>query len=123
MEIINGDGVPKSNGHYSMGIQHNGCLYIAGQLPIQGENKEIPKSIEAQTLLVLEKVEQIVIAAKSSKEDIIQLRVYITDVELWGKVNEVFASFFGDHKPVRAIVPVPALHYGCMIEVEGIAAV
>lgn len=122
MEIIQGNGIPKSNGHYSMAIRHNGCIYIAGQLPIQGEDKQIPEGIEAQTLLVLQKVERIVIAAGSSKNKIIQLRVYITDVDLWGKVNAAFANFFGDHKPVRAIVPVPNLHYGCLIEIEGIAA-
>ena len=60
-------------------------------------------------------------AAGSSKERVLQMRVYISDVAHWGAVNEVYAAFFGDHKPVRAIITTRELHYGCLIEIEGTA--
>ena len=53
----------------------------------------------------------------------LQVRIYITDVSDWPEVNRLYASFFGGHKPARAIVPVPALHYGLNIELEAVAAV
>lgn len=115
--------MPKSNGHYSMCIEHNGTIYTAGQLPIDPVSKSIPKTIEKQTKLVLEKIETIVIAAGSSKNQIIQMRLYISDIELWTRVNIVYAEFFGKHKPVRAVIPTRELHYGCLIEVEAIAAI
>lgn len=121
MEIIETAEMPKSNGHYSMCIVHNKTAYTAGQLPI-GLNKEIPTGIEAQSLMVFEKIEKIVTAAGSSKNQIIQMRIYLSDIEEWGKVNKVYADFFGSHKPVRCVIPTRELHYGCLIEAEAIAA-
>jgi 2-iminobutanoate/2-iminopropanoate deaminase len=118
MEIIQNDNMPKSNGHYSQCIAHNGILYLSGQLPIDPQTRKIPKTIEDQADLVLSNVESILIAAGSKKEDIIQARVYISDIELWDKVNERYSLFFGDHKPVRCIVPTTALHFDALIEVE-----
>ncbi len=122
MNIIDSSQMPKSNGHYSMCIEHNGTLYTAGQLPIDPETEAIPESIEDQTQLVLEKIETIIQAAGSSKDQIIQMRLYVSDISLWSRINAVYAEFFGDHKPVRAVIPTRELHYGCLIEVEALAA-
>ena len=62
-----------------------------------------------------------VIEAGSSKNQILQMRVYISNIELWSKVNERYSAFFGDHKPVRSIVPTRDLHFGCLIEIEATA--
>ncbi len=123
MKIIENDKMPKGNGHYSMCISHNGTLYVAGQLPLVKGTKIPAEGIEAQTLLVLQKVEEILVAAGSAKEKIIQMRIYLSDIGLWDEVNEVYADFFGNHKPVRAVIPTRELHYGCLIEVEATAAV
>ena len=123
MRIIKTDKMPRSNGHYSMCIEHNGFLFISGQLPIEGENKTIPETIEDQTLLVLNKLKLILEEAGSDIKHVIQLRVYLSNIEMWDKVNVVYAEFFGDHKPVRAVVPTGELHYGCLIEIEAVAAV
>lgn len=121
MKIIDTPGMPKANGHYSPCIQHNDVLYLSGQLPIDPVTRAIPKSIEDQTDLALKNVETIVIEAGSSKNQILQMRVYISNIELWSKVNERYSAFFGDHKPVRSIVPTRDLHFGCLIEIEAIA--
>lgn len=113
--------MPKANGHYSPCIQHNGILYLSGQLPIDPVTKAIPKTIEEQTDLALKNVETIVNEAGSSKDQILQMRVYISNIELWGRVNDRYSAFFGDHKPVRSIVPTRELHFGCLIEIEAIA--
>lgn len=113
--------MPKSNGHYSQCIEHNGILYLSGQLPIDPLTKAIPKTIEEQTDLALKNVGLILTEAGSSKKQIIQMRVYISDIKLWDKVNERYSLFFGDHKPVRSIVPTRDLHFGCLIEIEATA--
>ena len=118
MKTITTPNMPRANGHYSQCIEHNGVLYLSGQLPIDPATREIPETIEAQTALVLANVETILTEAGSSKDDVLQMRLYISDIALWDKVNEVYSQFFGEHKPVRCVVPSRELHFGCLIEVE-----
>ena len=110
--------MPASNGHYSQCIRHNGILYLSGQLPLDLVTKEIPTTIAAQTDLVLQKVATILTEAGSAIDKVLQVRVYISDIDLWDKVNERYSVFFGKHRPVRCIVPSRELHFGCLIEVE-----
>lgn len=123
MKIISSKNIPSANGHYSPCIEHNGTLYISGQLPVDPATKQIPDGVEAQTLLVLEKIDVILTEAGSSREKVIQMRIYISDIALWNKVNKVYTQFFGAHKPVRCVVPVGELHYGCLIEAECVAII
>ena len=121
MKFIKSSGIPKANGHYSPCIEHNGLLYLSGRLPVNPVSGTVPDSIEEQTDQALKNVETIVNEAGSSKKQILQMRVYISNIELWGKVNERYSAFFGDHKPVRSIVPTRELHFGCFIEIEAVA--
>lgn len=115
---------PKPGGHYSQAVIHNGVMYIAGQLPIDpatGEKKL--GSIEEQTEQVLANLCAIVESAGSSMNCVLKTTVYVSDIELWGKVNEIYARTFGEHRPARSVVPVKELHYGFKIEIEAIAAI
>lgn len=98
-------------------------LIILGQLSVDPVKKQIPEGIEAQTKLVLDKIDLILTEAGSSRNKVIQIRIYISDIAMWDKVNEVYTQFFGAHKPVRCVVPVGELHYGCLIEAECVAEV
>jgi len=118
MKIIEIPNIPAPKGHYSHCVEHNGILYLSGQLPFIPQTRELPDGIEAQTLQVLKNVESILKDAGSNKNKILQVRIYIPDIDNWDKVNEVYAQFFGNHKPARCIVPSRDLHYGVMIEVE-----
>ena len=118
MRIIDTPKMPKANGHYSQCIAHNGIVYLSGQLPIDQKTKSIPSSIEAQTDLVLKNIETILTEAGSSKNKVLQVRIYISNIELWNKVNERYSLFFEQHKPTRCIIPTRELHFGCLIEIE-----
>ncbi|GAB3758736.1 RidA family protein [Spirosoma pomorum] len=118
MNSITSPDLPPANGHYSQGIVFNKVLYLSGQLPVDPVSKTVPESIEKQTDLVLNKVDTILTSAGVTRNEVIQVRIYIDDIVLWDKVNERYSFFFGEHKPVRCIVPVKTLHYGCLIEVE-----
>ena len=116
---------PAAGGHYSQGIVHNGVVYVAGQLPIDPNdrsNKAIG-SIEEQTERTLRNVEAILVAAGSGLDRVLQMTIYISDIELWGGVNTAYSRVMGSHKPARAVVPVKELHYGYQIEIQAIAAV
>ena len=124
IEFVETPNAPKPGGHYSQAVVHNGLIYIAGQLPIDpatGEKKL--GSIEEQTEQVLANLRAIVEAAGSDLSRVLKTTVYVSDIELWGKVNEIYARTFGEHRPARAVVPVKDLHYGFKIEIEAIAAI
>ena len=71
---------------------------------------------------VLANVAAILRAAGSDLSRLLKVTVYISDMDMWGAVNQVYARVLGDHRPARAIVPVKELHYGFQIEIEAIAA-
>ena len=115
---------PSPAGHYSQAIEHMGLIYVSGQLPVNPESKEKHVgSIEEQTEQVLANLEAILKNGKSDKGQVVKVTVYISDIALWDRVNSVYARFFGDHRPARAVVPTRELHFGFQIEVDAIAAV
>jgi 2-iminobutanoate/2-iminopropanoate deaminase len=124
MELIETDKAPLPAGHYSQAIVHCGLVYVSGQLPIDPKTGERRTgSIEKQTRMVLQNLSAILEASNSSLNQVLKVTVFISDISLWGKVNEVYAEIFGDHRPARAIVPTRDLHFGFQIEVDAIAAV
>ena len=124
MKIISTTDSPPPAGHYSQGIVHHGLLYVSGMLavdPKTGEKKL--GSIEEQTQQALDNVDGVLRAAGTSRDKVIKCTCYVSDIALWGQVNAVYARFFGDHKPARAVVPTRELHFGFLVEIECIAAV
>jgi 2-iminobutanoate/2-iminopropanoate deaminase len=116
--------IPVPKGHYSPAVEHNGLVFVSGQLPINHETDIAETgSIELQTELALRNVEAILVAANSDLQHVLQMTIYISNMDDWGKVNEVYAAILGEHKPARAIVPVKDLHFGTKIEIQAIAAV
>ncbi len=114
---------PKPAGHYAQAMAHDGLVYVSGQLPIDPQTGEKRlRTIEEQTQQALKNVAAVLRAAGSDVERVIKTTVYIADIDLWGRVNSVYARFFGEHRPARAVVPSRELHFGFQIEIEAIAA-
>ena len=115
---------PQPAGHYSQAVVHNGIVYVAGQLPIDPQTGERRiDSIEDQTEQAMKNLFEILRAAGSDIDHVLKTTVYISDMELWDRVNAVYARLFGDHRPARAVVPTRNLHFGFQVEIEAIAAV
>ena len=114
----------KSKAHYSSAVVHDGIVYVSGQLPLDPEKEQpVAGGIEEQTRAALQNLSKVLEAAGSSKENVLRTTAYIPDVSLWSRVNEVYAEFFGDHRPARTVVPTTELHYGCLIEIDAVAFV
>ncbi|MFC7060792.1 RidA family protein [Halobacillus seohaensis] len=112
----------KSNGHYALATIHDHTVYISGQFAIDPETRERKfGAIEDETSQALKNVEMIVEAAGSKKEHILRINLYIPDVKLWDRVDEVYKEFFGEHKPARTVIPTNKLHFGFKIEIDAIA--
>jgi 2-iminobutanoate/2-iminopropanoate deaminase len=124
MDIISTADAPAPAGHYSQGVVHGDLVYVAGQLPLDPTSSELvaPDDIEAQAERTLRNVEAILVAAGSGLNRVCSMTIYITDRALWPQVNAVYARILGNHKPARAVIPVPELRPGCLIEIQAIAA-
>jgi 2-iminobutanoate/2-iminopropanoate deaminase len=115
---------PEPKGHYSSAVVHNGLVFVSGQLPRNAVTGEVETgAIELQTELALQNVEDILVAANSDLNHVLQFTIYVSEMDDWDKVNETYARILGEHKPARAIVPVKDLHFGTKIEIQAIAAV
>ncbi|MFC1754065.1 RidA family protein [Thermoproteota archaeon] len=124
MEIIQTAKASQPLGHYSQAVVHNGLVYVSGQLGIKLDNPAEPAGdIEAQTKCALQNLDSILIECGSSKHRVLKTTVYIADLGLWKRVNQVYAEFFGEHKPARSAVPVKELPRNFLVEIDAIAAV
>lgn len=124
MNTVSTTDAPAPAGHYSQGMMHGGFVFVAGQLPLDPASGALvaPGDIEAQAERTLQNVEAILRAAGSSLDRVCSMTIYITDRALWPQVNAVYARMLGEHRPARAVIPVPELREGCLIEIQAIAA-
>lgn len=122
MDIIATSGAPAPAGHYSQGICHNGFVFVSGMLPITPGGEKVYGTMAEQTRQVLENVDAVLQAANTSRDKVIKVTIYVSDIEHWDEVNQEFGAFFGSHRPARAVVPTRDLHFGLSIEMEVVAA-
>ena len=114
----------ENKGHYTPGIISNGLLFISGQLSIDPDTRKVAEGgIEEHTKLALSNLDRVLKEAGAERSDVVQCRIYVSDIDDWDKVNVIYAEFFGEHKPARIVVPVSKLHFGCLVEIEAIAEV
>lgn len=110
-------------GHYSHAVAAGGLVFVSGQLPIAPDGTRLVDApFEAQARQVLDNVAHALKAAGSAIDRLVQVRVYVTDIESWPAFNALYAEWAGAARPARAVVPVPKLHYGFKIEVEAVGA-
>lgn len=112
----------ENKGHYTAGVISNGTLYVSGQLSIDPDTREVCQGdIKDHTRLALDNVDRVLKEAGVTRNDVVMCRVYTPNVNYWGPINEVYAEFFGEHKPARVIVSTTTLHFGCLVEIEAVA--
>jgi reactive intermediate/imine deaminase len=109
-------------GHYSHVAIANGLVFVSGQLPIDAQGRKLADAaFEVQARQVLANLAAALEGAGSSIAQLVQVRVYLADIELWPSFNQIYAAWAGDARPARAIVPTGPLHFGFKIEIEATA--
>ncbi len=123
-KIIITDKAPAPVGPYNQAILHNGTLFASGQIAINPENGElVTDSIEAETHQVMKNVSAILAAAGLTFEDVIKCSVFVADMNMYSRINEVYATYFNDDTaPARELVEVANLPKFVNIEISVIAA-
>lgn len=112
----------KPLGHYSQAIVCNNMIYVATQLGIKPHEPVVVGSIEEQTRQAIYNVKEILKAAGSDLNKVVKVTIYISDIDLWDRVNIVYSELFGDHKPARGVIPTGTFHKGFQVAFDVIAA-
>jgi reactive intermediate/imine deaminase len=94
---------------FSPGILVDGTLYVAGQLGQDLKTKEVPADFESELRTCLDRVGIILKAAGMSFQDAVSVQVYLTDMDLFGRMNAVYTTYFKDPRPARTAVGVARL--------------
>ncbi len=122
--IIHTDCAPRAIGTYSQAVNHNGLVFVSGQIPLDPASMEmVAGSIEAQITQVFDNLSAICKAADGSLNDILKLTVYLTDMGNFPQVNAIMEQYFETPFPARAAVGVAALPKGAEVEMDAILAV
>jgi len=123
IECIEATTLPPPRGHYSHAVSHGGLVYISGQLPVAADGSVLAKSsFDDQARQAVGNLLAIAQAAGCGPADLLKVTVYIVGIGNWPRFNAIYAEFMGEARPARAVVPVPELHDGCLVEIEAIAA-
>lgn len=121
LKLVATEKAPAAVGPYSQGVQVGNLLFTSGQLPLVPETGELISDIEKATRQSLDNVKAILKEAGSSLEKVVKVTIFVADINDFGKINEIYAEYFSNHKPARSLVEVSNLPKGGVIEIEAIA--
>ena len=117
-KIVQTPDAPAAIGPYSQAWISGGLLVTSGQLGLDPVTNTLPDSIEKQAEQSLKNIQAIVEAAGFQLTDIVKTTVFLKNMSDIAVVNQIYADFFGDHKPARSCVEVSQLPKGGLIEIE-----
>ncbi|MCR5353931.1 MAG: RidA family protein [Clostridiales bacterium] len=120
-EAISTNKAPGAIGPYSQAIKSGDTLYVSGQIPVNPETGEIKDTIEEQAKQSLENLKNILAANGMTTDNVVKTTVFITDLNDFAKVNEIYATFFNAPFPARSCIEISKIPKGCKIEIECIA--
>jgi len=122
IHLIHSPHAAAPGGHYSQAVAHEGVLYVSGQLPVRANGEHSSdQPFEVQASIALDNLMAILAEAGLSPHDLLKVTVYVVGIEHWPAFDQLYAHYLGAHKPARAVVPVPVLHHGYLIEIEAVA--
>ncbi len=115
-------GAPAPIGPYSQAIVKNNCLYVSGQIPLNPKTGELVlDSISAATTQVMENITALVKAADFEMTDIVKCSIFLSSMDDFATVNEIYGTYFNDVPPARETVQVSKLPLNVPVEISCIA--
>ena len=122
-KVISTPNAPEAIGPYSQAIKAGKTVYLAGQIAIDPKTKQLMAggSIEEQTKLVLENLQAVLAADGLTMDHVVSTTVFLKDLNEFGKMNEVYATYFKTAAPARATVEVARLPRDVKVEIAAIA--
>jgi 2-iminobutanoate/2-iminopropanoate deaminase len=114
---------PAAIGPYSQAVVCGNLLFTSGQIPLKPDGQLLEGGIREQAEQVFKNLEAVLSAAGSGFNKVVKATVFLKDMNQFGELNEVYASYFQDHKPARSTVEVARLPRDVLVEIELIAAI
>lgn len=119
--IVTND-APEAVGPYSQGILAGNTLYAAGQIGLVPESGELAgEDLESQSRQTLDNLKAVIEAAGMNLGDVVQVQVYLVDMDDYSEFNAIYSEYFSDSAPARAVVEVAALPLGAKVEIMATA--
>lgn len=122
MKIIQTNSAPAAVGPYSQAVETDNFVFASGQIALNPATGEMAEGIEAQAHQALKNAQAVIAASGAKWENVIKTTVFITNIDDFGKVNKIYATYFKQPYPARSCVEVSKLPKGALIEIEVIAA-
>ncbi len=120
--IIETKNSPAPIGPYNQAVLVNGTLYMSGQIAMHPESGELTMdSIESETEQVMKNMEGVLLKAGMTLDDVVKCSIFITDMDNFSAVNEVYGKFFTSGFPARETVQVSRLPKDVNVEISAIA--
>ncbi len=123
MEYISTKNAPAAIGPYSQAVKIENMIYTSGQIALKPDGEFLNGDIKEQTKQVLTNLSFVLKEAGSSLQKVVKTTIFLANMDDFAIVNEVYESFFKDHKPARSTVAVKTLPKNALIEIEAVAIV
>jgi len=122
MEFVSTPDAPAAIGPYSQAVAAGNLVFTAGQIALDPTTMElVGADVRAQATQVLTNLRAVLTAAGCEFRHVVKTTVYLADMADFAAMNEVYLSYFGDHKPARSAVAAAALPKGALVEIDAIA--
>jgi len=119
VKSIQTDQAPAAIGPYSQGIAVGAWRFVSGQLGLNPQTGELVSAdLDGQARQALENLQQIVIAAGCTLNQVVAVDVFLTDMGQFAEFNAIYLEYFSEHRPARAVVEVGALPKGACVEIK-----
>ena len=116
--IVNTKNAPGAIGPYSQAVCANNMLFLSGQLPINKDTGLMPETVDEQTRQSLSNARAIIESAGATMRDVVKTTVFLSDMNNFGKMNDVYKEFFAENYPARSAVEVARLPKDALVEIE-----
>lgn len=121
-KIINTSKAPEPIGPYNQAVKVGNTLYTSGQIAINPiTNELVMDAIENETKMVMENLKEVLLAADMTFDNVVKCTIFISDMNNFGKINEVYGSYFTKDFPARETVEVACLPKNVNVEISAIA--
>ncbi|MBN1519275.1 MAG: RidA family protein [Spirochaetales bacterium] len=121
-KVIATGGAPGAIGPYSQAVVSGGYLFCSGQLGLDPASGQLADGVRAQAERAMLNLKAVCEAAGGSLDSVVKTTIFLTTMDNFAVVNEVYGSFFQGDKPARSTIAVAGLPKGGLVEIEAIAA-
>ena len=118
MKTINTNKAPEALGPYSHAMVVNNLVFTSGQIPLDTEENIVSSDVKEQTKQVLENLSVVLEEAGSDLNSVVKATIFISDMNEFQQINEVYGSYFNEHQPARSCVEVSRLPKDVKVEIE-----